>query len=59
MALSMETKRLTLLEATAFSHKEGGVPKNWSFRIVVLEKTLENLLDSKEIKLANPKGTQS
>ena len=24
-------------------HKEGGVPKNWCFQIVVLEKTLESL----------------
>ena len=29
---------------------------NWCFRIVVLEKTLENPLDSKEIKLNNPRG---
>ena len=34
-------------------------PKNWWFRIVVLEKTLESLLDSKEIKPVNPKGNQS
>ena len=39
-------------------HKEGRVPKNWCFWTVVLEKTLENLLDSK-IKLVNPKGNQS
>ena len=39
-------------------HKEGWVPKNWCFWTVVLEKTLENLLDSK-IKLVNPKGNQS
>ena len=31
-------------------HKEGWAPKNWSFQIVVLEKTLESPLDSKEIK---------
>ena len=36
-------------------HKESWVPKNWCFRIVVLEKTLESPLDSKEIKL---KGNQ-
>ena len=36
-------------------HKESWVLKNWCFRIVVLEKTLENPLDSKEIKL---KGNQ-
>ena len=37
-------------------HNEGWVPKNWCFGIVVLEKTLESPLDSKEIKPANPKG---
>ena len=36
--------------------KEGKVPKNWCFPTVLLEKTLESLLDSKEIKLVNPKG---
>ena len=39
-------------------HKEGWVPKNWCFRIVVLEKTLKSPLDSKEIKPVNPKGNQ-
>ena len=39
-------------------HKEGWVPKNWCFWIVVLEKTLESPLDSKEIKPVNPKGNQ-
>ena len=39
-------------------HKKGWVPKNWCFQTVVLEKTLESLLDSKEIKPANPKGNQ-
>ena len=32
------------------NHKEGWAPKNWCFQIVVLEKTLESPLDSKEIK---------
>ena len=32
--------------------------KNWCFQIVVLEKTLESPLDSKEIKLVHPKGNQ-
>ena len=40
-------------------HKEGWAPKNWCFRTVVLEKTLERPLDCKEIKLVNPKGNQS
>ena len=39
-------------------HKEGSVPKNWCFPIVVLERTLESPLDSKEIKPGNPKGNQ-
>ena len=40
-------------------HKESWAPKNWCFRTVVFEKTLESLLDCKEIKLVNPKGNQS
>ena len=40
-------------------HKESWVPKNLCFWTVVLEKTLESPLDSKEIKPVNPKGNQS
>ena len=40
-------------------HKEGWAPKNWCFQTVVLVKTLESPLDSKEIKPVNPKGNQS
>ena len=40
------------------AHEEGWALKNWCFQTVVLEKTLENPLDSKEIKLVNPKGNQ-
>ena len=40
-------------------HKEGWALKNWCFQIVVLEKTLESPLDSKEIKPVNPKGNQT
>ena len=40
-------------------HKESWVLKNWCFRTVVLEKTLESPLDCKEIKPVNPKGNQS
>ena len=40
------------------NHTETWVPKNWSFRIVVLEKTLESPLDSKKIKPVHPKGNQ-
>ena len=40
-------------------YKESWAPKNWCFWTVVLEKTLESLLDCKEIKSVNPKGNQS
>ena len=40
-------------------HKESWTLKNWCFWTVVLEKTLENPLDCKEIKPVNPKGNQS
>ena len=39
-------------------HKEGWAPKNGCFQIMVLEKTLESSLDSKEIKAVNRKGNQ-
>ena len=35
-----------------------GWEQNWCFLIVVLEKTLESLLDCKDIKPVNPKGNQ-
>ena len=38
--------------------KEGWTLKNWYFQIVVLEKTPESPLDSKDIKPVNPKGNQ-
>jgi len=40
------------------NHKEGWALKNWCFWTVVLAKTLESPLDSKEIKSVNPKGNQ-
>ena len=39
--------------------KESWAPKNLCFWIIVLEKTLESPLDSKEIKPVNPKGNKS
>ena len=39
-------------------HKEGWAPTNWLFWTVMLEKTLESSLNSKEIKPVNPKGNQ-
>ena len=38
--------------------KEGWRPKDWCFWAVVLDKTLENPLDCKEIQPLHPKGTQ-
>ena len=40
-------------------HKESWAPKNWCFWTLVLEKTLESLLDCKEIQPVHPKGNQS
>ena len=40
-------------------YKESWAQKNWCFRTVVLEKTLESPLDSKEIKPDSPKENQS
>ena len=40
-------------------HNESWALKNWCFWTVVLEKTLENPLDHKEIQPVHPKGNQS
>ena len=40
-------------------YKESWAPKNWWFWTLVLEKTLESPLDSREIKQVNPEGNQS
>ena len=40
-------------------HKEDWAPKNWCFWTVVVERTLESPLDSKEIQRVHPKGDQS
>ena len=39
--------------------KESWALRNWYFRTVVLEKTLESPLDCKEIQPVHPKGDQS
>ena len=41
------------------NHKEGWELRNWWLRAVVLEKTHESPLDSKEIKPVHPKRNQS
>ena len=40
-------------------YKKSWAPKNWCFWSGVLEKTLENSLDCKEIQPVHPKGAQS
>ena len=40
------------------NNKKGWAPRNWCLWTVVLEETLENLLDCKEIKPVNAKGNQ-
>ena len=40
-------------------HRKSWALKTWCFWTVVLKKTLESPLDSKEIKPVNPKGNQS
>ena len=40
-------------------YKESWAPQNWYFWTLVLEKTLESPLDSKETQPINPKGNQS
>ena len=40
-------------------YKESWASKNWCFWTVMLEKTLESPLDSKEIQPVHPKGDQS
>ena len=42
-----------------FDHKESWELKNWCFWTVVLEKTLQSPLDSKEIQPVHLKGNQS
>ena len=49
----------SLVQMWELDHKEGRAPKNWFFRTVVLEKTLESPLDSKEVQPDHPKGDQS
>ena len=45
------------VEMWELGHKDGALNK-WYFWTVVLEKTLESLLDYKEIQLVSPKGNQ-
>ena len=49
---------VVMYECESWTIKKAAL-KNWCFWTVVLEKTLESSLDSKEIKPVNPKGNQS
>ena len=46
------------VQMSELGHKGDWVRKNRRFRTVVLEKTLESPLDSREIQPGNPKGDQ-
>ena len=48
-----------LLRMWELDYKESWAPKNWCFWTVVLGKTLESPLDSKEIQPVHPKRNQS
>ena len=59
---SMFTMRVSISDhffTTIYPGIESWALKNWCFWTVVLEKTLENPLDCKEIQQVNPKGNQS
>ena len=58
--ISLRTKihAVKVIMCLCESCKEGKGPKNWCFWTVLLEKTFESLLDSKEIKPINPNGNQ-
>ena len=55
-SLSITSSHVQMWE---LDHKESWAPKNWCFWTVVLEKTLESLLDCKEIQPVHPKENQS
>ena len=49
---------VVILGHGSLNHKESWALKSWCFWTVVLEKTLENPLDCKEIQPVHPKGNQ-
>ena len=54
-----DTEVQSLLSKYSKYCEESWAPKNWCFWTVVLEKTLENPLDCKEIQPVHPEGNQS
>ena len=55
----MKTTELRLGKNRNLMTSKDFQPKNWCFRTVVLEKTLESPLDCKEIQALHPNGKQS
>ena len=57
--LAPNSDSLRMQEDIFYQSAKCWAPKNWCFWTVVLEKTLENPLDWKEIQPVHPKGNQS
>ena len=57
--LTLAPNSLSSQSMWELDYKESWAPKNRCFWTVVLEKTLESPLDSKEIQPVSPKGNQS
>ena len=57
--LSSKGVRVLRVWMWELDYKESWALKNWCFWTVVLEKTLESPLNSKEIRPVHPKGNQS
>ena len=55
----VKVAKIQVMIGLSMDHKKYWAPKNRCFQTMVLEKTLENPLDSKEIKPVNPKWNQS
>ena len=56
--VTVSSKHIIVFLYQVLDNKEGTALKNWCFGTVVLEKTLESPLESKEIKPVNLKGNQ-
>ena len=50
---------VVMYECESWTYKESWAPKNWCLWTVVVEKTLESPLDSREIQPVHPKRDQS
>ena len=58
-SLSLFKTQTVVMYGWELDCEESWAPKNWCFRTVVLEKTLESPLDCKEIQPVHPKRKQS